>query len=328
MFENLSSRAVKGLMAAELAAAPVPPWVLQASMFSTSDQAMETYRMLTRHPGYSKWTGKRKAIPPNERGVTVYNDLFEATFGVSLTDLRRDKTDQLRAYIAGMLGGSGDHWASMLVTLMLNGETTVSTYGTWATLDELDFFIRSADGTKHAGSQYNVVEISGFSSRITTAQAMDGVAQALELMAGFHDGNGNPVNNGMSGIAIVVPPSCLGGVAAALDIDMIQGTGGPVQNVATSLSKALGVQVTLASEARLGVQSGWGTGSTRRAVMIRTDDPIKGFLRQEELAPTISAKAEGSDYEHDYHAHEYGVAANRGAGYGRWENACLIEWKA
>ncbi len=330
MFDMLSSRAVRGMIAAELAAAAVPDWVLRSSLFSTSDQAMEVWKLLNWHPGLTKWTGRRQSIPPDPKGVTVYNDKFEASFAVALDDLRRDKTGLLQAYIRSAVGGAGDHWAQMLVALLVAGETTTSSYGTWATLDGLDFFIRSADGTKHAGSQYNVVEVSGFSSRVTTAQAEDGLQQAYELLAGFHDGSShaNPVNNGLSGLQVVCPPSCLGALASALDLDLIQGASGTRQNTARSTSKALGISVQLTSEARLGAASGWGTGATRRCVLLRDDDAIKPLVRQEEVAPKISAKAEGSDYEHDFDAHEYGVMTNRGAGYGRWEHAVLLEWKA
>ncbi|CAN0486785.1 unnamed protein product, partial [Discosporangium mesarthrocarpum] len=64
---------------------------------------------------------------------------------------------------------------------------------------------------------------------------------------------------------------------------------------------------------------------TDKFAIFRTDAPVKALIRQEEDGLTISAKAEGSDFEHDNDQHEYGLKANRNVGPGRWEYGCQVQ---
>ena len=56
----------------------------------------------------------------------------------------------------------------------------------------------------------------------------------------------------------------------------------------------------------------------------RADGDVKAFIRQEETAVQIKAKAEGSEYEFDHDAHQYGVDTWRNVGYGYWQQACQV----
>lgn len=60
---------------------------------------------------------------------------------------------------------------------------------------------------------------------------------------------------------------------------------------------------------------------TKQFVTLRTDAPASALIRQEEESITMSAKAEGSEYEHDNDAHQYGIKALRNVGYGYWQYA-------
>jgi len=63
---------------------------------------------------------------------------------------------------------------------------------------------------------------------------------------------------------------------------------------------------------------------TEKIAVFRTDSNVKALIRQEETGVVVKAKAEGSDYEFDNDAHEYGVDTWRNVGYGYWQNACLV----
>ena len=54
----------------------------------------------------------------------------------------------------------------------------------------------------------------------------------------------------------------------------------------------------------------------------RTDGDVKPFIRQQETDVQLKAKAEGSEYEFDNDAHQYGVDTWRNVGYGYWQHAC------
>lgn len=58
--------------------------------------------------------------------------------------------------------------------------------------------------------------------------------------------------------------------------------------------------------------------------VFRTDSPIKAFIRQTEQEVELKAKAEGSEYEFDNDAWQFGIDAWRGVGYGYPQRACYV----
>ncbi len=58
--------------------------------------------------------------------------------------------------------------------------------------------------------------------------------------------------------------------------------------------------------------------------MFRTDGETRPFIFQEELPVQVQALAEGSELEINENQHQYGVKAIHAAGYGFWQDACLV----
>ena len=58
--------------------------------------------------------------------------------------------------------------------------------------------------------------------------------------------------------------------------------------------------------------------------VFRTDSPIKALIRQTEQEVELKAKAEGSEFEFDNDAWQFGIDAWRGVGYGYWQRACQV----
>jgi phage major head subunit gpT-like protein len=63
---------------------------------------------------------------------------------------------------------------------------------------------------------------------------------------------------------------------------------------------------------------------TDKFAVFRTDSPIKALIRQTEQDVELKAKAEGSEFEFDNDAWQFGIDAWRGVGYGYWQRACLV----
>jgi hypothetical protein len=63
---------------------------------------------------------------------------------------------------------------------------------------------------------------------------------------------------------------------------------------------------------------------TTKFAVFRTDSPIKGLIRQSEQDVELKAKAEGSEFEFDNDAWQFGIDAWRNVGYGYWQRACLV----
>jgi phage major head subunit gpT-like protein len=61
--------------------------------------------------------------------------------------------------------------------------------------------------------------------------------------------------------------------------------------------------------------------ATDKFCIFRTDARTKPFIQQIEEGVSISAVAEGSEYEFKENAHEYGVKKITNVGYGMWQQA-------
>jgi phage major head subunit gpT-like protein len=59
-------------------------------------------------------------------------------------------------------------------------------------------------------------------------------------------------------------------------------------------------------------------------VVWRTDSPIKGLIRQNEMDPVLKLKDENSEFAFDNDAIQIGIDAWRGADYGLWQRACYV----
>jgi len=77
-------------------------------------------------------------------------------------------------------------------------------------------------------------------------------------------------------------------------------------------------RLDFAVNARLG--STWAS----KFAIFRTDAAIKSLIRQEETGVVMKVKGEGSEFEFDNDAHQYGIDTWRNVGYGYWQNACLV----
>lgn len=321
MYETIQSRAIIGTFARELEVAQGPAWVDQASWLNgDSDQAEETYGWLGLPPVMREWIGERSAKQLVEEGMIIRNRDYEATLEFHRRDMRREKFGLIQKRIAGLAERAKAHWAQLLTPLLINGDTSASTYGVRSTYDGVNFF-----GATHRGSQNNVVGISGVSSnRPTVAQAQEGLLQAVERLASFQDEHDEPINETMQSLVVICPPSILGAVAAAISNATIQGTGSGVDNVLTNLGKTWSV----ADNARLASVTGWGTGTGRALVVCRTDSTMKALIRQEEEGVQIGSTATGSEEEFKVNRHLYGISASRGVGYGLWEHAIKVTFAA
>ena len=87
------------------------------------------------------------------------------------------------------------------------------------------------------------------------------------------------------------------------------------QTALTALKQDFSIRV--APNARL---SDW----TANFAVFRADSNVKALIRQEETAVQMKVKGEGSEYEFDNDAHQYGIDTWRNVGYGLWQMACLV----
>jgi phage major head subunit gpT-like protein len=311
MESSLSSRAVIGMFYERLTAAPGTQWINASSMLFASDQESETYVWLGMPPQMREWIGGRQAKGFRENGITIVNRHFESTVRIPVRWMRRDHTGQIRVRINELADRANTHWASLLSTLIINGETTVCYDGQYF------FDVDHSEGASGTQSNLLTLTISGLPSQIhgsTTIPSPEelqrAVVQAIQQMLGFKDDQGEPVNEGASSFLVMTPTS--------LWLPMTNALMAPV--LASGQTNVVQAMPGLTFAVQPNPRLTW----TDKFAVFRTDGATSPFIRQQETDVMVKAKAEGSEFEFDNDAHEYGVDAWRNVGYGNWMHAVLV----
>lgn len=310
----LSSRAVIGMYYARLETNPGLVWVDGVSNLFGSDQASETYPFLGQSPAMREWLGGRQAKGLSGNSVTLANKHYEATLEISVRDARRDKTGQIQARVEEFADRSITHWASLLSTLIANGASTVCYDG--------QYYFDTDHSEGSSGSQSNSiqVDISGLPVTVhgaaATAPSMEEFQQSIlagiSKMLSFVDNQGEPMNeNARSFLAMVPSGLYLVAVAAVSGLT----TAALQNNLNPNLIAGLNINV------QMNPRLTW----TDQFALFRTDSPIKGLIRQSETDVELKAKAEGSEFEFDNNAWQFGIDSWRTVGYGYWQRACLVK---
>jgi phage major head subunit gpT-like protein len=312
-YPGISSKGVIGMFYARLRADFGASWISRVAMLFNSTQETETYKWLGMVPGMREWLGGRQPKGLRENGISITNKKYESTMDVNVDDLRRDKTGQLMIRIGEQARRANAHWASLLSTLILNAPSTVCYDGQYF------FDTNHSEGSSGTQSNQLSVDISALPAAVhgtTTVpsreEAVQAVLQGVSAMVGFVDDQAEPMNEDAKEFIVMAAPQnplylCLN-AAIALD------------NLAAGVANIIpgsGFNITMVPNARM---STW----TDRFAIFRTDADVKAFIQQEEVPITMSAKAEGSEYEHDTDKHQYGIKASRNVGYGYWQEACEV----
>ena len=310
----LGSRAIRGMYFARMEQPSIGWYDMAANKFD-SDQSSETYKFLGFSPAMREWIGGRNAKGFRDNGLTIENKLFESTIEIAVRDARRDKTGQIRARVDEHVMRAETHWGSLLSTLILNGASTVCYDGQY-------FFDTDHTEGENTTSQSNsiTVDISAVPgagsdntvSNPNAAQAQQAVMQAITAIVNFKDDRNEPMNEGASQFLVMTPPNLYVPILGALSP---VATMAMQQNLNPNAMSRFRVDVE--SNARL---SSW----TDKFVVFRTDSPLKALIRQEEYPVQLKEKAEGSEFEFDNNAWQFGLDASRNVGYGYWQRACLV----
>lgn len=310
----LSSRAVQGMYFARLEANPGLAWVNDVSNLFTSDQASESYPFLGQSPAMREWIGGRQAkgLRSNDP-VVIANKHYEATLEIAIRDMRRDKTPQIQARVNEFVDRSMTHWASLLSTLLLNGNSTVCYDGQYY------FDTDHSEGSSGTQSNDISVDISALPAQVhgsvtapSKEEMQQAILQACTQIQSFKDDQGEPMNEDAAGFRVIVPSSLGFVTAAALGV---QFNGAMVENRTPTAMD--GMRISMAVNPRL---SAW----TDKFAIFRTDSPIKGLIRQSETEVDLKIKDETSEFAFDNDAIQLGIDAWRNVGYGYWQRACRV----
>ena len=284
-------------------------WIDLVSVLFDSDQESETYKWLGQSPVLREWIGGRQAQGFRENGITIVNKKFEATMDMPVDWIRRDKTGQIQVRINEMAQRAVGHYGKLLSTLIANGTGLTS----GLCYDGQYFFdIDHSEG--ESGTQLNLLAAAQVPALTVVAPTTPTVAEAIKAilgviayMLGYKDDQAEPMNSEAKNFLVMTSVTLWPYLVHA-----VLGEDADGSNVLKELKKQ-GFTVSVAANPRLTY--------TTQFVTIRTDAPAKALIRQEEEKLTVGAKAEGSEYEFDNDAHQYGIKAIRNVGYGYWQYA-------
>lgn len=310
---KLSSRAVIGEFYRTLQQDEGAAWIGDVSNLFNSDQDMEEYAWLGMSPVMREWIGGRNAKDLREFDYAIKNKHFEATLDILVRHLRRDKSGQTMMRIRDLARRTNTHWAKLLSDLILAGSATVCYDGQYY------FDTDHEEGDSGAQSNKINVDISelpvavhGSVTNPSVAEMQMVINAGINQISTFVDDQGEPLNETASRFRVLSGTGLRNQVAQGLQTPL------QVAESQTALT-ALQQDFTVSSSVNVRLNS-W----TDKILVVRTDVDAKAFIRQQETAVQLKAKAEGSEYEFDNDAHQYGVDAWRNVGYGMWQNACLI----
>lgn len=308
--QDLSSRAIVGMYYEALEAQAGLGWMDAVSNLFNSDQSSETYKWLGMPPAMREWIGGRHAKGFTTNGITIENKHFESTIEIALKDLRRDKTPQLRARTAELAERGNTHFASLLSTLIVNGESTVCYDG--------QYFFDTDHSEGDSGSQSNDITtdisalpatVHGVATAPSPEEMQQAILKSISQMYTFKDDRGEPLNEMANSFLVLVPVGLSAATMAALSM---------VRQAAASTFAIENFSVRAAVNPRL-TSAGW----TDKFVTFRTDGSIKPLIRQSETENELKVKDETSEFAFDNDAIQIGIDAWRNVGYGRWQGAVL-----
>lgn len=307
-----TSRAIVGAIRLAIEQDNAEAWVARVySEVMRSDQEIETYAWIGETPKLREWIGGRQAVGLSESGYSIRNRPFEATIEIPVSWLRRDKTGQIRARIAQLADANMEHWADMGASLIEAGEAA-------ACYDGQYFFDTSHPNPSVGASSTQSNDITHevtTTTAPTAAEMSAAILKATQTMLGLKSEKGRLLNSNARRFVVRVPLPFMGAAAAALGNTVIADTVS-VTNTLVTLGTLGGFQYDLWVDPR----SAW----TDRFALLRGDNRNPALIRQEEKALQIRAKAEGSEFEFDNDAHQYGIDATRNGGYGFWQSGVLV----
>lgn len=312
--EKITSRAVRGLILQALENTQVQSWVGQLSARFNSDQATEEYADLGMTPAMREWIGGRSPQELRERSFSIKNVKYEASIITPVDYLRRDKLGRLNERIGQLAVRATEHWNKLASQLIVDGETT-------ACYDS-QFFFDTDHAEGSSGVQSNDISVTlasqpaslhGTPANPSPEEMAASIFKGIEQILGFKDDQAEPLNDGASSFAVMVPLGLMRSASAAINNTALE------SGVINTL-KTAGFNLDLVVNPRLTSLGSW----TTKFAIFRTNAPGRPFIQQEEQGVRVAAKAEGSDFEFNEDAHEYGVSAIRAMGYAAWSSACLV----
>ena len=270
---KLGLRGVNGRFRRRLEELTAAGWQGRVGILVDTDQVQEDYRWANDSPAVREWKNGRKINPLTESGFILVNKLYEATIGVDVDDLRRDKWGQIMLKVDDLARRASEHWHE-LITAILEGNPVG--------YDGVSFFNSAHTAEGESGAQDNDfsnadlgVAAAAAPTNPTPAEMQSRIKATIQKILAFKDTQGKPMNSGMQSAAIMVPANMWGAAQEAVKLSFIL-EGGQTKNNLLAAPGVFNLEVIV--NPRL--------ASSTIFYMFRTDDVMKPIVLQRELETT------------------------------------------
>jgi len=286
-------------------------WSPMVSIEIPSDREIEEYSWLGQVPVMREWVGGRHEQPLNKYTHSIRNHVYEATLPISVEDLRRDKTGQVRQRANDLGTRTATHWDTLLAPLIVAGEAGTLGLG----YDGAFFF--DVDHNESGVNQTNDLTATEVPSANvadpnvpTPTEAANIIMETISHQMSLTDDQGEPINTGAKDVLILVTkPAHLSAFQSATIMTTFTGN---VDNPIRGFT-----------------QRGWTFRVEYVSRMTAANKVYFSFggpalIRQNETDVVTQLQGAGSYEEFTNNRHVFGVKAVRGVGYGNWQRAALV----
>jgi hypothetical protein len=309
----LSSRDVIGRMMLAMESASSNNWAQRVSLFNgAANQDVVRYGLTRATPAMREWIGGRALKSLGVDSLEVETKKFEATLDEERVFFRRDLTGQLQRRVDGLADRASSHWKALATALLRAGATATTAYDGAA-------FFSAAHELGNSGVQRNIYaaaqlpELDVTLAAPTPLEMHNAIQAVIATFFGLLDDEGQPIHDDATDFVVIVPTRLYPSALAAATRSTVVGTGGAVAE--STLPPEWNISVV--PNARLRGEA----ADANKFYVFRAGTDAAGLILQEEEGMRFTAKAEGSEYEHDTDRWQFGVSAMRGAGYGLWQYA-------
>lgn len=284
-------------------------WAARVGTMIASDSETENYDWLGTTPQLQQWDGEAVAKQLKTYSYTLTNQEFEATLGIRKSDIRRDKTGQIRRRIGDLGVKAGDHWNKLAATVLGDGESTTCYDG--------QFFF-DTDHAESGSNQTNdltateVPSANAASTTVLTATEAAGIIfESVAHMMTLKDDQGDPINgNARNWVFVVGTAGLWKGLSQAIGLDSLtSGATNPVRGLQSE-----GFNVSAILEPRL-------SAKTTKVYALNVDAGNVGpLILQDEVGVTVEEEDPGITSKNI----NVMASATRNVGYGLWQKAAVI----
>lgn len=280
-------------------------WIDQLTFEVDSDQDSENHAWLGMPPTMREWIGGRHAKGFLDFDFSIDNKDYESTIRYHERDLREDKTGQLRQRIREHGRRALSHPASLLSTLILNGESAVCYDG--------QYFFDTDHNEGDSGNQSNDISHTVASATAPTAGEMEeAILQSIQTMYGFVDDQGEPLNETAMEFMVMVPIPFWRAARAAVANKLL---------IDAAASSARDNLIANSPDLKINVVANPRLSWTTKMVTFRTDG-LPPFIMQVREPLTVDVNDDGDRY-FDTREVEVGLKKAGNVGYGMWQGAVL-----